>query len=95
MISLTNENLIGLIFRSFTLYDLQAQFDKLKNKMINQIRLKTLSYDKMFKSMGRSKVIFTEVNEDMFPFAPVLLPNGNVLIASRDGSIRFWDSRSG
>jgi WD40 repeat protein len=95
MIALTNENLIELIFRSLTLYDLQAQFDKIKNKMINQIRLNTLSYDKIFKSMGSSKVLFTEANNEMFPYPAVLLPNGNILIASIDKNIRFWDPESG
>jgi WD40 repeat protein len=91
MTALTNENLIRLIFRNFTLYDLQAEFDKIKNKIINQIRLKILSYDKIFKSMGRSKLILANDNKRIFQ--PVLLPNGNLLSAS-DGTILFWDMKS-
>jgi WD40 repeat protein len=93
MSALINENLIGLIFSSFTLYDLQAHFDKLKNKTINEIRLKIASYDKIFTTMGRSKIILAEVHKDIFP--PVVLPNSNLLSASEDGTIQFWDMKSG
>jgi WD40 repeat protein len=93
MSTLINEDLIGLIFHSFSLYDLQAHFDKLKNRTINEIRLKIVSYDKIFITMGRSKVTLAKVNKDIFP--PVVLPNGNLLSASEDGTIQFWDMKSG
>jgi hypothetical protein len=92
MIVLIKENLINLIFRSFTLYDLHAEFDKIKNKIINQIRLKILCYDKIFKSMGRSKLIFAE---DERIFRPVILANSNLLSATEDGTILFCDVKSG
>jgi WD40 repeat protein len=93
MNTLINENLIGLIFRSFSLYDLQAHFDKLKNKTINEIRLKIVSYDKIFITMGRPKVILAKVNKNIFP--PVVLPNGNLISASQDGTIQFWNIKRG
>jgi WD40 repeat protein len=93
MSTLINEDLIGLIFHSFSLYDLQAHFEKLKNRTINEIRLKIVSYDKIFITMGRSKVTLAKVNKDIFP--PVVLPNGNLLSASEDGTIQFWDMKSG
>jgi WD40 repeat protein len=43
--------------------------------------------------MGRSKLIFAEVNRFILP--PVILPNGNLLSASRDKTIRFWDMKRG
>jgi hypothetical protein len=93
MITFKNQNLIKLIFSSFALYDLQTQFHELKNKIINMTRFKILSYDKIFKSMGRSKVIFTEVDNRILP--PAILPSGSLLSASRDGIIRFWDKDKG
>jgi WD40 repeat protein len=93
MSALINENLIGLIFCSFSIYDLQNHFAKLKNKEINKIRLKIVSYDKIFIRMGRSKVTFAEVNRGIF--RPVVLPKGNLLSANQDGTIRFWDMKSG
>jgi WD40 repeat protein len=93
MTALINENLIRLIFRSFSLYDLQTHFDRLKNKTINQIILKIVSYDKIFITMGRSKLTFAEVNKDIF--IPVILPNSNIVSASLDGTIQFWDMKGG
>jgi WD40 repeat protein len=94
MITFNNENLIKLIFYNFTLYDLQIQFHVLRNKIINNVRLDILNYDKIFKSMGSSKLIFSEVNQLLLS-PPVILPNGNLLSASRDKTIRFWDMKRG
>jgi WD40 repeat protein len=91
MIILNNENLIKLIFCNFTLYDLQTQFHVLKIKVINKISLNILNYDKIFKSIGRSKLTFSEV--DKFILQPVILPNGIILSVSRDKTIRFWDMK--
>jgi WD40 repeat protein len=93
MITFGNENLIELIFSSCTLYELQTQYQKLKNKILNQITLKLLSYDKIFNSMGRSKVTFAKVDRENLP--PVILPNGVLLSASRYKTIRFWNTITG
>jgi WD40 repeat protein len=71
----------------------KAEFDMIKNKIINQIRLNILSYEKIFKSMGRSKLIFVKENKSII--RPVMLPSGNLLTASKDKTIRFWDLKSG
>jgi WD40 repeat protein len=94
MITFYNENLIKLIFCNFTLYDLQTQFHILKNKIINRVSLNILSYDKMFKLMGRSKLIFSAVDQILLS-SLVILPNGNLLSASHDKTIRFWDMKRG
>jgi WD40 repeat protein len=93
MITLNNENLLKLIFCSYTLYDLQTQSHILKNRIINKVRLNILNYDKIFKSMGRSKLIISEVNQVLV--RAVILPNGNLLSASEDKTIRFWDMKRG
>jgi hypothetical protein len=93
MITIKNQNLIKQIFSSFALYDLQTQFHELKNKISDNIRLEILSYNKIFKSIGRSKVIFTEVDNKILP--PAILPCGNLLSASRDGTLRYWDKEKG
>jgi WD40 repeat protein len=44
--------------------------------------------------MGRSKLIFSAVDHILLP-SPVILPNGNLLSASHDKTIRFWDMKRG
>jgi WD40 repeat protein len=88
-----NENLIQLIFSSFSLYDLNTHFDRCKNKTITHARLNILSYDSIFKSMGKSKLTFAEENKELLQ--SIILPNNVLMSTSKNGSIRFWNIKSG
>jgi WD40 repeat protein len=88
-----NQNLLKSIFESFHLVSIQHLITKIiKNKLITSKLLNILSYDKIFKSMGRDKTIL-EGHEDSLK-SLALLPDGTLLSADYS-MLKFWNPVNG
>jgi WD40 repeat protein len=84
----TDENLLKLIFENLQLLRIQHLITKIiNNKLITSKLLDILSYDKIFKSMGRDKTIL----EHKYSISSlVLLPDGTIL-AAECIMLKFWN----
>jgi WD40 repeat protein len=92
MFRLINENILKLIFNSFSLFVNRQLFNKIKSKVINsKIILQILHYKKMFKSLGRSHVII-DSQVDEYPRYEFLteLPNSNLAVG-QDGLLKIFN----
>jgi WD40 repeat protein len=87
MVKFTNENILKLIFNNFV-SKLKPLFDKTNNKAINEIILKTLTYEDIIKSL-KAKPIFNECTSMIL--AMIMLSNGNIVLASADNKLQVWD----
>jgi hypothetical protein len=86
---LTNENLLKSIFESFQLVSIQHLIDKTFNdKLITSRLLNILSYDKIFKSIGRGKTILKGHEDNVNSLA--LLQDGTILSAGLY-MLKFWN----
>jgi WD40 repeat protein len=86
----TNQNLLKSIFESFQFQHLIAKI--INNKLITSKLLNILSYDKIFKSMGRDKTILTGHEDSITSLA--LLPDGTILSAG-SRMLKFWNPVNG
>jgi WD40 repeat protein len=83
-----NENILGLIFKSLTLFQSKQLFDQIKNTSICNIILNFLSYKKMFISMGKTEIVL----EHHYTDSLTLLPKNNMFITiSEYYTLRLWD----
>jgi WD40 repeat protein len=82
-----NENILKLIITNFTL--LKQLFDKINNKQLAAFILGKLDYQKIFKSLGESKIILGEHTGWIMDLT--LLPNNKLASASRGQKLDFWD----
>jgi WD40 repeat protein len=90
MNDLKNENLLNLIFKNFSSLDNKHLFvDAISNKTVLRATLRTLSYQEIYQSMGRSKNILKGHTSLIYSIA--LLPNGNFISSSNDNTLKVWD----
>jgi hypothetical protein len=83
-----NENILKLIFNSFSLLVNRQLFNKIKSKIINnKIVLQILNYKKIFKSLGKSHHLISE-QDDEYNFLTIL-PDGNLAIG-QDGILKIF-----
>jgi WD40 repeat protein len=88
MINLTNENLLTLIFTSFTPKANNNILIGIKNKTISKVILVLADYKKIFKSIeldfviAKSRGVFSSV---------ALLQNGNIISAAREKVLKLWN----
>jgi WD40 repeat protein len=83
-----NENILGLIFKSLTLFQNKQLFDQINNMSICNIILNFLSYKKMFLSMGKTEIVLKHHYTDSL----TLLPQNNMFITiSEYYMLRLWD----
>jgi WD40 repeat protein len=88
MINFENENILKTILNSLHLYDRQ-QVSKVMNKALFTVLLYRLDDYDYFKSIGKTQFLIDEHTKDIMSI--VQITNGNVLTASEDGIIKFWD----
>jgi WD40 repeat protein len=63
MIKFENENILKIALETLATYQLKQVLDKSTNKILSKLTLSILSFEKIFKSMGKSKNISTQDNE--------------------------------
>jgi WD40 repeat protein len=86
----SNENILSLVFKSCTLYSIQKTFKQIQNKIICKIILKSLSYNKMYKSLKESSYTLPlERDTDIIKYV-IQLPNGNMLTISNSLVLTLW-----
>jgi WD40 repeat protein len=88
-----NENILKLVFISITLTHTKQLVNRILNKTISKILILLITYEAIFKNLGRVKTILDEENEDSIK-ATALLPNGIVIVAHDDGIFKFWDMKN-
>jgi WD40 repeat protein len=93
MSNLKNENLLNLIFKSFSLLDNKRLYVKtIYNRTVLRATLKILSYQEIYQSMGSLKNILK--GHTSFIYSIALLPNGNFISSSNDTTLKIWDINS-
>jgi WD40 repeat protein len=88
MLSLSNENLLTLIFTSFTLKANNSILFRIKNKAISKAILLVADYKKIFKSIELD-IVMADSEKEISSIA--LLPNGNIISASREKVLKLWN----
>jgi WD40 repeat protein len=89
MLILHNENILKMIFISYSSRNAKKTFDKTNNAILCKTLLKTLSFDKIFRSM---KNYFTLLSQSNSVDSLALLPNGNLISMLNGGTIKILNS---
>jgi WD40 repeat protein len=89
MLILHNENILKMIFINYSSRNTKRTFDKTHNAILCKILLKTLSFDKIFRSM---RGYLTLHNQNNPIDSLVLLPNGNLISISSNKTINILNS---
>jgi WD40 repeat protein len=90
MIKLENDNILGLIIITFSLSKIRHTYNITRNKVINIIALNKLTYDNIFKQIGRIKIKLETIYEVM---SMAILSNGKVALVSGN-KLQIWDMTS-
>jgi hypothetical protein len=85
MNTLTNENILKLIFSNYKFTIGEILVNRLKNKKFVYLNLRIDNYKNIYRSMGKSNIIFK--NKCVIK-SLALLPNGNFLFASNLGNLK-------
>jgi WD40 repeat protein len=88
MLNLAGENLLTLIFTSFTIKENNSILSRIKNKTISKAILVVTDYKKIFKSL-KLDFVMAKSEKDLSSIA--LLPNGNIISASHDKALKLWN----
>jgi WD40 repeat protein len=93
MNTLTNENILKLIFSNYKFTIGEILVNRLKNKLLCILMLRIGYYKNIYRSMGKSNIIFSE-NDECILKSLALLPNGHFLSASNLGILKVWNTNS-
>jgi WD40 repeat protein len=91
MVMFTNQNILKLIFENLALFTVQTTFENTNNRIINTSLLKILSFEKIFKSLGKSKQLLGDCGERLVIWETAVLPDGNIIATGYDKKLTFWD----
>jgi hypothetical protein len=86
----SNENLLKLILNNFRLFKAFNLLKSIYNKILCDIMTDSLSYSKIFSSMGNDKTILDEDKEKK-NFTLASLPDGNLITGSYIVGCKVWD----
>jgi WD40 repeat protein len=87
-----NDDVLKLIYSSYTLFNIKQTFDKLTNKLLCQISLNSLNYTSIYKSMGKSKNKLKSSPTGINCLA--LLSNDKIISASNDNTLNVWNIKT-
>jgi WD40 repeat protein len=90
MVNLKNENIIKLIFRTFSLQQVNDYFNKTSNTILSNIILRTYSYKLNYKSIGKNKFLFESQN---YYNSINLLPNDNLITLTWGNLMTIWNPK--
>jgi hypothetical protein len=88
---LSNENLLKLIFSTFSLFRNTQLLTKISNKTINRLLLSILNYIDIYKSMGKS-YMFLGLKGGVFD--KFLLAKDNLLFSAYYNTLEVWNINS-
>jgi WD40 repeat protein len=92
MNSFCNQNILKLIFTSFSMFSIKQLLDVIHNHTIVISMLKTLNYNSIFRSIGKCKKVIEGHEETI---NSLLLLSNNILVSSSlNGEIKLWDLRT-
>jgi WD40 repeat protein len=86
MISLSNENILKLALSAYPPNDIHSLHKVAKNATLSKVLLKLLTYEPIYKPPG---IEITLLNRYLSTIT--LLPDGNLILASNDGTLEKWD----
>jgi WD40 repeat protein len=90
MPTMANANIMKLVFKNIT--SPQKILTEIRNKTLYNVILRTTDYDKIYKSMGKSKVPLLGCKAD-YPKI-TLLSNDNAATACWDGKLKIFDTKN-
>jgi WD40 repeat protein len=80
MIIFQNENILGLVFKNFTLREANRLHIEIKNKTFSKLLLRSLNFEAIYRSIGKTTTHL--VGHKHTPLSVVLMPDGNVISVS-------------
>jgi WD40 repeat protein len=93
MVIYTNQNILKLILSSFTTSDVKQLSEKrINNTMLFELILNSISYKSLFKSLGKTKIVFEAHGLNINSIAK--LPDGNIILASNDKTLKIWNVKT-
>jgi WD40 repeat protein len=84
-----NENILKLTFNSLALFRTKQSLQQIKNNTLCKVILNLITYEQVFKSMGKNKSILSAHQYLIAGIA--LLPSNQIITASRDEILKIWD----
>jgi WD40 repeat protein len=88
MIIFQNENILGLIFKNFTLREANRLHNETKNKTFSKFLLRSLNFEAIYKSIGKTTIRL--VGHKFTPISVALMPDGSVISVSNI-AFKLWD----
>jgi WD40 repeat protein len=88
-IYLHNENILKLAFDNFDPGNNQKLLGKATNETITKIILSILNFEKMFKSIGKNRIILK--GHESWITSAILLSENLMLSSSNDNTLRVWN----
>jgi WD40 repeat protein len=96
MVELNNENILRQIFYNINLSEVRELIDTLKNKLMNYILIRILSYENIYKTIGKTQTWLKDGDEFFEIRNIALLPDGNIITLRTHTSSMFniWDTNT-
>jgi hypothetical protein len=91
MATIQNNNIVKLIFSSFSLIKTYELSNKVQNKTLYNLILRIYSYKAIYRSMGKAKITIDDY--DCFTNSICLLPDGNIISISWGIIITKWNAK--
>jgi WD40 repeat protein len=89
----TNQNILKLLFSSFTIRDVkQLSEERINNKMPFELILNCITYKSLFKFLGKTKILFEAHYVNINSIAK--LTDGNLISASNDTTLKVWNVKT-
>jgi WD40 repeat protein len=92
MKTMTNENILKLIFRSISISKTKQLIDIIFNKTLSSILVSLLDYKKIINSFGKSKLKFHKQEDNIC--SCTILNSDTFIIASTDKTIKVFDLKT-
>jgi hypothetical protein len=91
MITFINENILNLVFNTMNFKALKELFVQNCNATLSHILLKKITFEKLFKSIGKTRAVLNERKKWIFYIA--LLPvSNNIFLVSGDKQLDIYDT---
>jgi WD40 repeat protein len=92
MTNFKNENILNLIFSNIRFLKLKTILDETRNKVVIKAALKKLDYDRLVKSIGKTKIV---LDSGQRINSCVEFSDNNIISISQNGPLIVWDVNTG